>query len=101
MDHRQAQGGIPLLFSDRRQHSNPAVPDLENSFIGVAVAVSDFDTTQSFDGDLGHFVGDSVVAVASQAINTGPHQEMRADLLGRAEKLVDVDRKSTRLNSSH
>jgi len=64
----------------------------EPSYAGVVYGIfrAIADTTQSFDGDVGHFVGDGVVAVASQAIDTGPHQEMRADLLGRAEKFVDV-----------
>ncbi len=43
MNHRQGQRGIALLLSNRRQDPNLAIPDLENSLIGIAVVVSDVD----------------------------------------------------------
>jgi hypothetical protein len=41
-----------LLFADRRQDLNPAIPDLENGFVGIAVVIFDFDAMQAFDRDL-------------------------------------------------
>jgi hypothetical protein len=100
MDHHQAQGGISLLFSDRRHHSNPAIADLESGFIRLAVAVSDFDTTQPLDRDIDHFVGDGVIPIAGQAVDTGPDQERRSHLLCRAENLIDVALANTDMNAS-
>ena len=45
-----------LLLSDRRQNANLAIPDLKNGLAGIAVAVSDFDAMEPFDGDPVHFV---------------------------------------------
>jgi hypothetical protein len=45
---------------------------------------------QSFDGGLIHFLGDRVISVSSQAVDTSPNQEMCPDLLCCAEKLVNV-----------
>jgi hypothetical protein len=78
------------LFANRRQDADLAVPDLENCLVGIAIAVSDFDAMQSLDGDLIHFVGNRVVPVPRQAVDTGPDQEVRSDLLRHTEKFVDV-----------
>lgn len=64
--------GISLLLSDRRQDSNPAIPDLENGLVGIAVVVSGVDAMQSFDRDLAHLAGDCVIAIPTQAVDTGP-----------------------------
>jgi hypothetical protein len=90
MDHRQGQRGIAILLSDRQQDANLAISDLKNGLVGIALAVSAFDAMEPFDGDLVHFVGDGVIPVSSQAVDAGPDQEMRSDLLCCAEKLVDV-----------
>lgn len=71
MDHRQGQSGIALLLSDRRQDANLAIPDLKNGLVGIAVAVSDLDAMEPFDGDLVHFVRDRVIPVSSQAVDAG------------------------------
>jgi hypothetical protein len=42
------------------------------------------------DCGLGHVIGHRMIAISRQAINTGPHQEVGADLLCRAEEFVDV-----------
>src|SRR5258708_18635880 len=90
MDHGQRQCRISLMFSDWRQDAYLAVPDLENGLVWIILSVPDLDAMQPFDRNLVHFVGDRVIAVPSQAVDTGPHQEMRSDLLCRAEQLVDV-----------
>lgn len=38
MDQRRSQSGTTLLLSRRRQNANPAIPDLENGLVGIAVA---------------------------------------------------------------
>jgi hypothetical protein len=76
---------VAFLLSDRRQDANLAIPDLENGFVRIAVAVSNVDAMQRFGRDLLHLVGDRVIAVASQAVDAGPDQEMRSGFLGRAE----------------
>ncbi|XIA68082.1 hypothetical protein ACFIOY_18325 [Bradyrhizobium sp. TZ2] len=88
MDHRQGQSGIALLLSDRRQDANLAITDLKNGLVRIAVAVSDFDAMEPIDSDLVHFVGDRVIPVSSQAVDSGPDQEMSSYLLCCAEKLV-------------
>src|SRR5712691_7538032 len=55
---------------------------------------------QSFDLDLIELVGNRVIAVSSQAIDTCPDQKMRSDLLCGAEKLVDVALAITNMDAS-
>jgi hypothetical protein len=69
MDHRQYRRGIVFLLSDRRQDANLAVPDLENGFVGIAVAVPDVDAMQPFNRYLLHLIGDRVIPVSGQAID--------------------------------
>ena len=88
------------MFADRRQDVNLAVPDLENRLVGVAVVVSNFNAMQSLDCDLIHFLGNRMTAVASQTVDTCPDQEVRSDLLGRAEKFVDVALAITDMDAS-
>ena len=45
---------------------------------------------QSLDGDLIHFISNRVIPLPSQAVDTGPDQEVRSDLLRRAEQFVDI-----------
>jgi hypothetical protein len=76
--------------------NNPGVSH-ENGSIESA---HDFDAMQPFDRDLAHFVGDRVIPIPSQAVDTGPHQEMRSNLLCRAEQLVDVTLAITDMDAS-
>jgi hypothetical protein len=69
---RISQRRISLLFSDRRKHSNLAVSDFENGLVQIAATVSNFNAMQSLDRDLIHLVGNRVIAVSSQAVDTGP-----------------------------
>src|SRR6266403_1526951 len=100
MDHGQRQCRISLLFSDWRQDAYLAVPDLENGLVWITVAVPDLDAMQPFDRNLVHFIGDRVIAVSGQAVDTGPHQEMRSDLLCRAEEFVDITLAITDMDAS-
>jgi hypothetical protein len=90
MDHRQDQCGISLLLSDRRQDSNPAISDFENSLGRVAIIVPDFDPVQTVDRDLIHIIGDSMISISGQAIDTGSHEEMGANVLSRAKEFIDT-----------
>ena len=45
---------------------------------------------KTLDLNLVHFIGNRVITVAGQTIDAGPHQEVRPELLGSAEKLEDV-----------
>ena len=45
---------------------------------------------QSFQFDFLHFLSNCVVAIASQAVDTGPDKEVRANVMRRAEQLVDI-----------
>ena len=55
---------------------------------------------QPFDCDLFHFVGNRVVPVSGQAIDAGPNQEMRSDLLCRTEQFVYVALSVTDVDAS-
>ena len=90
MDHSQSQSWIALLLSDRRQDAYLAIPYLEDGFIGIAIFIPDVNTMPAFDGDLVHFIGDRVISVSGQAVNTSPDHEMRSSFLSRTEELIDV-----------
>ena len=45
---------------------------------------------QSFQFDFLHFLGNRVVAIASQAVNAGLNKEVCANVLRSTEQLVDV-----------
>lgn len=45
---------------------------------------------QALDGDLAHLIGNRVPAVAGQPVDAGAHDEVRAEVVGQAEQLVDV-----------
>src|SRR3984893_10824728 len=90
MDHRQGQCGISLVLSDRRQDSDPAIFDFENSLDRIAIIVPDFDPVQTVDHDLIHFIGDSMISISGQAIDAGSHEEMCTSVLSRAKEFIDV-----------
>jgi|SRR6185369_7375451 hypothetical protein len=48
------------------------------------------DPMHALYGGFAHFVGDPMVTITGQAVDTGAHQEMRAGRLCFAEELVNV-----------
>ncbi|WP_246649382.1 hypothetical protein [Bradyrhizobium canariense] len=72
---------------------------LKNGLVRIAVAISDFDATQPFDGNLAHFVG-SVPPVSSQAADARCDEEISSGPLGSAEELVEVTLASTEMHAS-
>lgn len=57
---------------------------------GIAAVVSNFNAMRSLDGDLIHFLGDRLIPVSCQTVDTGSDQEVRPDLRRSAEQFVDV-----------
>ncbi|MGY3530825.1 hypothetical protein ACVIHD_006346 [Bradyrhizobium embrapense] len=45
---------------------------------------------ETFDHDLVHYRCNGMIAIACQAIDTGPYQEMRSNLLGGAKQLINI-----------
>jgi hypothetical protein len=78
------------VLSDRRQDSDPAIFDFENSLDRIAIIVPDFDPVQTVDHDLIHFIGDSMISISGQAIDAGSHEEMCTSVLSRAKEFIDV-----------
>ena len=90
IEYRQGQRRISLLFSNRRQDPDAAVPQFDNSRLEPAFAVANFDRMLSGDGGLRHLVGDRMAAVSGQPVDASPDQKVRAQLRCRTEQLVDV-----------
>lgn len=90
MDHGQRQCGIMFLLSNRWQEMEFFELDLENGNARIAIGISNLNTMPAPDLGLGHVSGDRMIPVTRQAIDAGPHQEVGADLLCRAEEFVDV-----------
>jgi hypothetical protein len=64
IEYRQGQRRISLLFSNRRQDPDAAVPQFDNSGLEPAFAVANFDRMLSGDGGLRHLIGDRMAAVS-------------------------------------
>jgi hypothetical protein len=79
----EVERGIALLLPDRRQDSDPFVTELQDG----KLVLGDLDPVQSLDGYLGHFAGDGVVAVTSQAVDAGENRRLKKLL---AESMLDV-----------
>ncbi|WP_439397896.1 hypothetical protein ACRQ5Q_11750 [Bradyrhizobium sp. PMVTL-01] len=66
------------------------IPDSKNSPVWIALAILDFDPVDTFDHDLVHYRCNGMIAIACQAIDTGPYQEMRSNLLGGPKNLINI-----------
>jgi hypothetical protein len=99
MDYRQSQGGVSFLFSNRWQNQNAAVFDLKRCLAYIALLVSDLDAMQPFDPHLIHFIGDRMITIDRQTVDTGSY-EMRSDLLRLAKELKDVTFTIANVNTS-
>jgi hypothetical protein len=78
------------LFGDRRKNPDAPVTNLKNGFADLTLLVAHFDPMQPLDFDLSHLVGNGMIALARQAVDTGPEKEMSTGILSDAEQLVDV-----------
>jgi hypothetical protein len=45
---------------------------------------------KSSDARVAHFIGDRMVAITRQTVDTSSYQEMRSDFLPRAKEFIDV-----------
>src|SRR4051812_44524927 len=90
MNDRQVEGGVALLFADRRQDVHPLVPQLEHGLADTAVLRRDLDAMLACNGNAGHDAGDRAAPIARQPIHAGADEEMRTGLTCRTEELIDV-----------
>src|SRR5487761_1616247 len=100
MDHGQSARGICLLFANRREDSKLAKTNFEKRFIRIAVVVLDLYSMQAVDRDFVHGVGNCMTAFPGKPVNAGSNQEMRSNLLGQAEQLVNVALAIANMNTS-
>ncbi|MCA1530605.1 hypothetical protein [Bradyrhizobium yuanmingense] len=78
VDHCQSQSWIPRLLAYGWQNTDSTIPDFKNGLVWIALAILDFDPVETFDHDLVHYRCNGMIAIACQAIDTGPYQECRA-----------------------
>src|SRR5690606_2496839 len=90
VQHREIESRVALLFPNRRQDADAAILDRNSDSFGFSLAVADLDLMQPADLCLVHLGGDGMLAVASQPVDAAPDEEMRAEFMGGAEKLIDV-----------
>src|SRR5690606_20198580 len=90
VQHCEIENRVALLFADRRQDADAAILDRNSDGFGFSLAVADLDLMQPADLCLVHLGGDGMLAVASQPVDAAPDEEMRAEFVGGAEKLIDV-----------
>ena len=90
MDHRQVQRRIPLLLSNRREHTYLTVSNLEDGFLWIAAFVPDLDAMQALDHGFCHLIGDRVIPIAGETVDARADHEMGSSILGGAEEFVDV-----------
>ena len=90
MQYGQGQRRIPLLLSDRRQYVDAAVLDFDVGGLDTTGIIGNLDMVKPGDAEVAHFVSDGMVSVPGQPVDAGSDQEMRPELLGQAEQLVDV-----------
>ncbi|MDA9543224.1 hypothetical protein ACM43_01355 [Bradyrhizobium sp. CCBAU 45321] len=75
VDHCQSQSWIPRLLAYGWQNTDFTIPDFTNSLVWIALAILDFDPVEAFDHDLVHYRCNGMIAIACQAIDTGPYQK--------------------------
>lgn len=84
------------MLSDRRQNLDAPIAQFD---VGMIVFANG-DPMRALHGGFAHFVGDRMATVASQTIDTGADQEMRAERLCFAEELVNVVLSIANVNQS-
>jgi hypothetical protein len=90
-----------LLLSNRRQNPYSPVLYFQDSVSRIAIVVSDLDAVKTISLNLIHLIGNRVIALASQTIHAGSHQEVCPKLVGHAKKLEDVAFAIADMNASH
>lgn len=69
---------------------DPAVPNFENSVVRIAFLVPNLDPMLPLYRNLIHLIGNSVISIPGQAVDTGSYQKMSSNLLSDAKELIDV-----------
>src|SRR5205085_4760089 len=90
MEHGQGEGRIALLLSDRRQDVNAAVSDFDSCHADMALGVANLNTVLPGDLHVLHLIGNRMVSILRQPVDTASDQKMSAQLLCYAEELVNV-----------
>ena len=100
VDHGQQEFGVLLVFTDGRKHPDTAVFDFQNGFRPITFFITDLEAMQSLDVHFFHFRRNRMFPVSGQPIHAGAHQEMGAQRLGGAEKLVNLALSVTDMNAA-
>src|SRR3954471_21269184 len=90
LDHREPPAGTALLLADGWQNANTAVLDFDSRDLGTALAVANLNLMHALDTHFIHLVGHRVMTITRTTVDAAPDDEVGAELLGRAEQLVDV-----------
>ncbi len=78
------------MFGDGRKDADAPIAEFKNGFADIAFLVAHFDAMQSADFYLAHLVGDGVVALARQPVDTCSQEKMSTGILGDGEQFIDV-----------
>ena len=88
VQHREIERRRAFLFADWREDLDPQIAQFE--FGTIAVFAAKRHPVQPFHLSLRHFSGNSVPAIARQAVNAGAHEKMPTQFLRFTEELIDV-----------
>ncbi|MGG7582136.1 hypothetical protein [Rhizobium sp. Nf11,1] len=100
MNDGKIQCRVSLLLADGRQHPDPFEADIQVDFGDLVGIGANFDKVLSGSFNIAHFSRYCVIPVASQPVDDGPHDEVRAKLLGQAVELVDITFAVADMNTS-
>src|SRR3954452_8588382 len=90
LDHREPERGIALLLADGWQNANTAVLDFDSRDLDTALAVANLNLMHALDAHFIHLGSYRVMTITRTTVDAAPDDEVGAELLGRAEQLVDV-----------
>src|SRR4051812_45045294 len=90
LDHREPERGIALLLADGWQNANTAVLDFDSRDLDTALAVANLTLMHALDAHFIHLGSYRVMTITRTTVDAAPDDEVGAELLGRAEQLVDV-----------
>ena len=79
-----------LLLADGRQNGDPFVFYLQGGPADVPLGIGHVDPVQTFDTRLLHFCRDRMTAIPRKPVDASAHEEVRSELLGQTEQLIDV-----------
>src|SRR5580698_105244 len=90
MQNSEVERRIPILLPDRGQYLYAAELQLEGCVRDFTLTITHLDSVQPLAARLRHLCGDSMGAVASEAIDARAQQEVSSDVFGPTEELVDI-----------